>query len=222
MSTDFTATLCAPDRSLADLVIAIEAALILRGGFRHDGTLFRCSIQAATGTYDEVSPEETAGPATHLAELADAVAAWDGFSAELWNDGVQLYLLGGKVRRPEGDYLNAWITISTRGLQRLAAENTLQVYYAALGGLAEAMGASAGYGHFEVAYEPLAPERAERAITDLPDYPGENATVGVLPMSHWSHVELHRAHGRSFDSIGTPAGYWILVNKQLAVWLGTA
>ncbi len=220
MSTDFTVVLSAPDRPAADLVTAIETALIGRGGLRHDGTLLRCSMQAGTGTYDEISPERASGPATHLSDLASDVATWDGFACEMWNEAVQLYIMIGRVKRAEGDYVNAWVTISSRGLSRLTNEDNLPAYCAALGEVGEALGATAGYGHFEVAYEPLPPERAERAIVDLPDYPGEPATVGVVPMSRWSLVDLQRVYGRTFDIVGTSAGYWVLTNKQMLAWLG--
>lgn len=220
MSTDFTVVLSAPDRPMGDLVTSIETALVDRAGLRHDGTLLRSSMQVDTGTYDEASPEQALGPVTHLSELASIVTAWDGFATEFWNDAVQLYLLTGRVKRSEGAYVNAWVTVTRHRLQRLAAEGDLRVYYAALGEIGEAIGATAGYGHFEAAYEPLAPERAERAIVDLPDYPGEAASVGVLPMSMWSLAELERPFGRTFDIVGTTAAYWILANKQLETWLG--
>lgn len=220
MSTDFTVVLGAPDRSMADLATAIETSIIGRGGLRHDGMLLRCSMQVGTGTYDEISPEQGSGPATHLSDLASGVAAWDGFACEMWNEAVQLYIMIGRVKRAEGNYVNAWVTISSRGLSRLANEDNLPVYYAALGEIGAAIGATAGYGHFEVAYEPLPPERAERAIVNLPDYPGESAMVGVVPMSPRSLVELQRVYDRTFDIVGTTAGYWVLANKQLLAWLG--
>lgn len=220
MSTDFTVVLGTPDRSLSDLVTALETSLVLRGGLRHDGTLLRCSMQAGTGTYDEISPEQASGPAAHISDLASGVAAWDGFACELWNEALQLYIMVGRGKQAEGNYVNASITISSHGLSRLANDDNLPVYYAALGAVGDAIGATAGYGHFEVAYEPLPPERAERAIVDLPDYPGEPATVGIVPMSRWSLGELQRVYGRTFDIEGTTAGYWVLANKQLLIWLG--
>lgn len=220
MSTDFTVVLGAPDRSLSDLVTALETSLVLRGGLRHDGTLLRCSMQAGTGTYDETSPEQASGPAAHFSDLASDIAAWDGFACEMWNESVQLYIMVARVKRAGGDYVNVWVTISSRGLSRLASEDNLPAYYAALGAAGEAIAASAGYGHFEVAYEPLPPERAERAIVDLPDYPGEAATVGVVPMSRWNLVEMQRVYGRAFDIVGTTTRYWVLANKQLLAWLG--
>lgn len=43
-------------------------------------------------------------------------------------------------------------------------------------------------------------------VVDPPGHLGEPAT-------------LEQAHGRTFEVIGTTAGYWVLENRRLATWL---
>lgn len=219
MSTDLTVALTAPDRPLGDLLEALELALVERAGLRHDGSVLRCEWQADSETFDEVSPDEELGPSPSLAELAEAVTSWGGFSSEWWNELVQVYVLVARVHRPGGAYVNAWVTIPTGKLQRLARDEKLPAFHAVVAEVARAIGSTAGYGHFELAYEPLAPERAERAIMDLPEYPGEAATLGVLPLARGDLEELQRSYEK-FEIIGTTAGYWVLVNRDLVTWLG--
>lgn len=220
MSTDFTAVLCAPDRPLGELLSAIEEALVDRAGLRHAGKVLRCAWQPDSQTFDEASPEQALGPAEHLSMHADGMAGWTGFATELWSETMLLYVLVARVVRPEGAHVDAWVTLPTSQLERMAGRGELRVFYAALAELAGALAATGGYGHFELAFEPLAPEHAEQAIGSLPDYPGEPATLGVLPAAHASLPELTKAYGQAFDVIGTTAGYWVLENRSLSKWLG--
>lgn len=220
MSTEFTTVLCAPDRPLGEILSAIEQRLVEFSGLRHAGKILRCAWQPDSQTFDEATPEQALGPAEHLSAHSGGMARWSGFATEFWNEKMLLYVLVARVVRPEGAFVDAWVTLPTSQLERLAGQGGLRVFYAALAEIAGAMAATAGYGHFELAFEPLPPKSAEQAIGSLPDYPGEPATLGILPAARASLPELTQRYGKTFDIIGTTAGYWVLENRNFSTWLG--
>ena len=78
------------------------------------------------------------------------------------------------------------------------------MFFAAIGEIAAAMGALGGYGGAELAWEPLAPDVATTAWHDLPDFPGETADLGIMPLTYASESELRLRWG-----------FWVLENRGL-------
>lgn len=220
MSTDFTTVLAADLRPLPELVSAIKTALADTLGMRGGHPILRCELQSDTNTFDEVVPEQALPSLNDVSEQAKILSSWKGFSTEFWNDKMQLYVMVGDVDAAPKPIVNVWVTLSTRNLERLVTDGEVNAYCAALAELARVVKATAGYGHFELAYEPVASQQAEAAILDLPDYPGEPATVGVLPWAGKSIQDLERNFTETFAVVRSTAGYAILVNRKLDRWLG--
>ncbi|WNZ61372.1 hypothetical protein QEG98_36760 [Myxococcus sp. MxC21-1] len=204
---DFTTVISAPEAPLRELLVRIEGEL-LKAGLRHDHTILRAAYDARRGTFDEVSPDEEVRVRSGFDELPSEVSGWEGLSCEFWNESFTLYLLVGRLGH--GAYVNVWVDISLRPLTELLANHEEGAFYGALATICAAVDAYGGYGHPELGFHPLAPERARTALTDMPEFPGESAMLGLLPADDLVEAQARQKYERTFTLRLSTQGYWIL------------
>lgn len=213
---DFTTILSAPHVPLRELLVRLEKGLV-ESGFRHDFSVLRAAYDAERKVFDETDPDEEVPVRTGYAELAREVALWEGCSCEFWNGTFSLYVLIGRMER--GAYINVWIDIALRTLERLLENREERAFLGALATICSAVDAHGGYGGPELPFHPLAPDRARTAFIDMPGYPGEASMLGLLPASELTEAQLRERYGSTFTYHLSTQGYWVLTQDLAGLLL---
>ena len=207
MSMEFTTILAAAPQRLDDLALRFRArfqALDWRSG-----QLIRVALDTERDVFDELYPEEYVS--IDDPNFGIRVAAWQGWSNEYYTDGVTLYVLVGLA----STHVNVMVDVSTRTLERLIAEDELNKYVSGLLAAADASRATVGYGHYLLYFEPTTPEQAKQAISSLPEYPGESASLGLLSSREYSLERAKTEYGEKFYLSISLTGHILLLDKEL-------
>ncbi|WP_342373771.1 hypothetical protein NVS55_20210 [Myxococcus stipitatus] len=207
MSIDFTTIISAPDAPLRDLLVRIESGLN-ELGFRHDHSILRAAYDSDREVFDELFPDEELRVQSGYDELPREVSLWEGCSCEFWNDSFRLYVLIGRIGH--GAYVNVWVDITLQSLTRLLRRQENRGFQGALATISAAVDAYGGYGHLELAFQPLSPERVRTAFVDMPEFPGEPSLLGLIPTGDLTEEEVRKRYGSIFEASLSTQGYWVL------------
>lgn len=218
MATEFTTILAGPDTSATTVARRLEERLFA-AGYRHDGGIVRAELDASRGVFDEVSDAVEIRVEKSFVELPPDVDAWSGFSVEFWRDDLMLYVITGRFGGAT-PHLTAWVDVSERQLRSLLKQRDEQRIGAAYAAVAAAIQATGGYGHPLLTFHPLSPSEAVAAITSMPEYPGEKASLGVVPVELASERDLASRFGEEFRAVRSTLGYSVLLRRDLETILG--
>jgi hypothetical protein len=219
MGIEFSTILAAPDSPIIDIAVRLEQAF-KSIGLRHDFGIVRAAYDRDLEVFDELQPEQESRVKAGFAELSSEVADWPGFSVEYWSDGLPLYVLVGR-QTDAASYLNLWIDIGERHLAKLIKANEVRRFVSVIASAASAANALGGYGHSALDFHRLAPDGSVAAISSLPEFPGQPASLGVIPVTTMSQSDIQKVYGRQFDCHFSALGFWILLHRDFATSLGS-
>jgi hypothetical protein len=199
MSVDFSIVLVGKSNAFADIESNINRQMATLG-YRASPDLIPVRFDESRGVFDEMEADES-----------DEGGKRCGSAREYDIDGCTLYVL---VAWRNG-VVYGFIDVSGRTFNRLIAEDELKQLMAGVGALAQAIQAIAGFGSFDLPFEPIDPGAVIDCIEKVPAGHGEPAVLGIVSFDLTEFADLHRRFANTYDFVPWTTGYWLLKHRDL-------
>jgi len=198
MSVDFTFALAGQSAGSDAIRQQLEREL-KELGYRRSPDEIPVGFDRTRGVFDEVE-----------GGIGDEPAC--GWAVEYDKDGCTLYLL---VALHRDGYVNAFVDVSGRTLERLVQEGALSILLAAVGAAAMATHTVGGFGTFELPFEPIPPTKILQCIAAIPHELSVPALLGLVSAEAMSEETVRATFGPAFEVKPWTRGYWLLEHEDL-------
>lgn len=205
MSIEFTFALAGPLVPLTGLMADIESAFA-EAGFVRSPAVCRVELDDR-GVFDEIDEDILSIDSFAGTSIPEN---WGGLSVEFNNNEYSIYVLIGSH---QGKYRNAFLDISSQVLDQLVETDKLDQFIHLVLIVASKMKAAAGFGTYELDFEPLTTEQAFNAIFKTPD--NMPSTLGLVSYHAISKAEIKNMEADQFSITSSTFGYFILEHVDL-------
>jgi hypothetical protein len=211
MSQDFTMVLSGPHASPAEVLVDLEQRLSFLE-FHRTFSVIQGGFDERRGVFDELDEDSASlqGP-LEVRDSRDALPEWKALSTEFQGPTHSIYVLLG-VTKPA--FLNCYINISNRSLDKLFSQEAVHGFYAAVLAATLSTNATCGFGALELPFDPISPEKALAAIWNNPEYPGAPSWLGLISQALMSESDMMRNAAEHFEITSLAAGFWLLEHKE--------
>lgn len=206
MSIEFTFALTGPISDFSDLMVNIEADFS-KAGFVRSPTVYRVDLDER-GVFDEV--DENSLSVESFAASSVIPKNWRGLSAEFNNNEYTVYFL---VAGYKDAFQNIFMEISSKTLDRLIDDDQLDRFLHLVVLAASNMNASAGFGTYELSYQPFNTEQGLKYILSTPDK--LPSMLGLVSQKIMKINQVKAMALEQFEVTSSTLGYFILKHVDL-------
>ncbi|MDH5179828.1 MAG: hypothetical protein OEZ39_18420 [Gammaproteobacteria bacterium] len=205
MSMDFTFVLVGPIQPLNELMLKIDAQ-VKDIGFRKSGSIYKVELDERD-VFEENEKFEIIGK--EISECQPELKDWKGLAVEYTCPEYTIYLLMGNCN---DRYLNCFMDISDKVLDRLIAEDEINSYLRFITTVAVNAKSQGGFGTFEQPFTPIAPDKTIPYIFNNPA--GTPSLLGMIPYSAYEEDEIRDKAGDDYRVSISTQGYYLLEHRD--------
>ena len=206
MSVDFTFAQVGPSQPLYELMINIERK-INSIGFVKSSTIYDVALDDR-GVFEERNREIIIK--NQFKESKKELQSLNGLSVEFDCREYTVYLL---VCNYNDRYLNSFIQVAGKVIDKLAEDGEINKFLNFIGVVAESSKSYGGFGTFELAFEPVTPEKVISYIFNNPA--GIPSLIGIIPADKMDENKVRELAAEEFKVSYSTLGFYYLEHKDL-------
>ncbi len=210
MSNEFVVVLAGPPKSLRQAWYPVHSAL-KTAGFAAASSVFRLEIDEAGAGFEMVDDDDLEEiceiDSIHDQKaLSIALSRWGGLFVQYAREDFSLGLGLGLA----ASHTNYFLRFSTRVLRELFELDDVIRLYRVIVSIAEASGATAGFGERELDFLRVDMGQAINGIWSNPDNQDYPSSLGILSVSAQPESELNKCASQKFSLRRIGEAYYVL------------